>query len=50
MIFKITTVLEAFKTRGKKHFHASHDFEDIVSVLDGRLEIVDEILQSDTEF
>lgn len=28
-------------------FYASHDFDDIVSVLDGRIEIVDEIKSSD---
>lgn len=43
----IATKLEAFKSRGKMDFYASHDFEDIVSVLDGRLEIVDEINQSE---
>ncbi len=45
----LATKLEAFKTRGKMDFYASHDFEDIVSVLDGRLEVVDEILKSDQE-
>ena len=39
----LATKLEAFKTRGKFDFYASRDFEDIVSVLDGRAEIVDEI-------
>lgn len=28
-------------------FYASHDFEDIVSVLDGRIEIIDEIKNAD---
>ena len=45
----LATKLEAFKTRGNMDFYVSHDFEDIVSVLDGRLEIVDEIAQSDNE-
>lgn len=39
----LATKLEAFKTRGKMDFYSSHDFEDIISVLDGRLEILDEI-------
>ena len=43
----LATKFEAFKTRGKMNFYASHDFEDIISILDGRAEIVDEILASD---
>ena len=39
----IATKLEAFKTRGGMDFLGSHDFEDIVSVIDGRPELVDEI-------
>ncbi len=45
----LATKFEAFKTRGKMDFYASHDFEDIVSVLDGRIEIVDEIKSSDLD-
>lgn len=44
----LATKFEAFKTRRKKDFYASHDFEDIISVLDGRVEIVDEIKKCDT--
>jgi len=39
----LATKFEAFKTRGNNDFYASHDFEDIVSVLDGRTEIAKEI-------
>ena len=39
----LATKIEAFKTRGKMDFYASHDFEDIISVLDGRKEITREI-------
>ncbi|AOW58414.1 hypothetical protein BE843_09185 [Legionella pneumophila subsp. pneumophila] len=39
----LATKFEAFKTRGKMDFYASHDYEDIVSELDGHIEIVDEI-------
>ena len=46
-IYFLATKLEAFKTRGKMDFYASHDFEDIVSVLDGRLEVIEEIRQAD---
>lgn len=45
----LATKLEAFKTRGKMDYYASHDFEDIISILDGRVEIVDEINRSDSE-
>lgn len=45
--YYIATKLEAFKTRGKMDFYASHDFEDIISVIDGRLEVIKEIHQSD---
>jgi len=37
------TKLEAFKGRGHGDFAMSHDLEDIVSVIDGRASIVDEI-------
>ncbi len=43
----LATKLEAFKTRGNMDFYASHDFEDIVSVLDGCTKIVEFINQSD---
>lgn len=45
----LATKLEAFKTRGKSDYYASHDFEDIMSILDGRLEIVEEIHKADSE-
>lgn len=43
----IATKLEAFKMRGNMDFYGSHDFEDIVSVIDGRPEVLEEIKQSD---
>ncbi|MFT4059622.1 MAG: hypothetical protein QM652_08750 [Legionella sp.] len=43
----LATKFEAFRTRGKMDCYASHDFEDIVSILDGRNEIIDEINNSD---
>jgi len=42
----LATKLEAFDGRGKGDYLASHDIEDIVAVLDGRREIVDEILEA----
>lgn len=44
----LATKLEAFKTRGKMDFLASHDFEDIVSVVDGREALVKEVNSSDS--
>lgn len=45
----LATKLEAFKTRGKSDYYASHDFEDIMSILDGRIEIIEEIFSADVE-
>jgi len=39
----VATKLEAFKDRGKQDFLSSHDLEDIIALLDGRPEILDEI-------
>jgi hypothetical protein len=39
----LATKLEAFHTRGKNDFRMSHDLEDIVTVTDGRPELVDEV-------
>lgn len=40
----LATKLEAFKDRGKQDFLLSHDLEDIISLIDGRPEIVNDIL------
>lgn len=37
------TKLEAFKGRGKGDYLASHDLEDLVTVVDGRPELLDEL-------
>jgi predicted nucleotidyltransferase len=42
----LATKLEAFRGRGKNDFRMSHDLEDIVTVIDGRSEIVDEVHHS----
>lgn len=42
----LATKIEAFKGRGNEDYMASHDMEDIITVLDGRREIVDEIKSS----
>jgi hypothetical protein len=45
----LATKIEAFKGRGKGDYMASHDMEDIITVLDGRREIIDEIISSSDE-
>jgi hypothetical protein len=42
----LATKLEAFDGRGKGDYMASHDMEDIVSVIDGRPELVEELRSS----
>lgn len=45
----LITKLEAFDGRGKGDYLMSHDIEDIIAVLDGRSEIVNEVKQSEPE-
>lgn len=45
----VATKLEAFADRGQADLLGSHDLEDIVNVLDGRPEIVEEIAASPVE-
>jgi len=39
----LATKLEAFRDRGRNDFLASHDMEDIVTVIDGRKELLAEV-------
>jgi hypothetical protein len=39
----LATKLEAFDGRGKGDYQASHDLEDLIAVIDGRPEAVDEV-------
>lgn len=45
----LATKFEAFATRGNNDIMTSHDFEDIINVLDGRPGIEAEIAASDKE-
>ncbi len=45
----LATKLEAFKGRGGGDYMASHDIEDIITILDGRPHIVEEIQRSSDE-
>lgn len=44
----LATKLEAFKDRGQNDFYGSHDFEDIIYLIDNRTTIVEEIVAADT--
>lgn len=45
----IATKLEALAARGASDLRSSHDLEDIVTVVDGREELVDEVRDSDPD-
>ena len=45
----LATKFEAFKNRGFNDYRGSHDFEDIIFVLDNRTTIVNEILNANKE-
>jgi hypothetical protein len=45
----LATKFEAFKTRGKNDLLASHDYEDIISVIAGRINIADEVASANNE-
>ncbi len=42
----IATKFEAFHDRGKGDFLMSHDLEDIITVVDGRVSLIEEVKQS----
>jgi ABC-type sugar transport system ATPase subunit len=42
----LATKFEAFKDRGQNDVYVSHDLEDIITVVDGRAELLDEIAQA----
>jgi hypothetical protein len=42
-VYYIATKTEAFRGRGKGDFRASHDFEDIVALVNGRAELIPEM-------
>lgn len=45
----LVTKLEAFEGRGRGDYLMSHDMEDIIAVLDGRDEVIDELKHVDTK-
>ncbi len=42
-VYYVATKTEAFLGRGKSDFRASHDFEDIVALVNGRAELIQEM-------
>lgn len=44
--YLLATKLEAFKGRGHRDFHGSRDYADIIALVDGRQELVDEVAQA----
>ena len=42
-VYFVATKLEAFHGRGRGDHSASHDLEDLITVVDGRPELVDEV-------
>lgn len=42
----LATKLEAFDGRGNEDYLMSHDMEDIIALMDGRAEIVEEVIRS----
>jgi len=42
-VYLLATKLEAFRTRGRGDFLGSRDFNDVVVLIDGRPELVDEV-------
>lgn len=48
-VYFIATKFEAFRDRGESDFAASHDFEDILAVVNGRPEIVDEVTRAPSD-
>lgn len=45
----IATKLEAFLDRGKGDYFLSHDLEDVLSVIDGRADVVEELKVAESE-
>jgi hypothetical protein len=47
--YLLASKIEAFTGRGGGNFYFSADIEDIVAVLDGRSNLIEEVQQADTE-
>ena len=49
VVVVLTTKLEAFKSRGRGDLLGSRDFGDIIALIDGRAELIDEVLSAEPE-
>jgi hypothetical protein len=47
--YLLATKIEAFQDRGNEDFLASRDFEDIIALVDGRQELVEEVRTAESE-
>lgn len=47
--YLLATKLEAFKGRGNRDFLGSRDFGDIIALVDGREEVIDEVAQAQAD-
>jgi predicted nucleotidyltransferase len=45
----LATKFEAFNDRGERDVYVSHDLEDIITVVDGRAELIDELAAANAE-
>lgn len=45
----VATKLEAFRGRGRDEYAASHDLEDVIAVVDGRSQLVQEVQAAEAE-
>jgi hypothetical protein len=45
----VATKLEAFRGRGHDDYRASHDLEDLISAIDGREEILEEVRRANDD-
>lgn len=45
----VASKLTAFEQRGGGDYLASHDLEDVIAVIDGRTELIDEVAQTDDD-
>lgn len=48
-VYFLATKLEAFHGRGNDDYSGSHDLEDVIAVVDGRPEIVEEVRRAPSE-
>lgn len=48
-VYFVATKLEAFEDRGKGDYFSSHDLEDVLSVVDGRPDLAEELLRAEPE-